>query len=116
MLSENTLSLVQVFDLLNNIYFVKSCGVKTVVENTEKYHLSASVPVKILGKVTFESEYRSDDKKLIPFAILSSDQKTILNKRNIKFRFSRLKKLSSGKEAIVCFPLTRDIMMKLDYM
>lgn len=116
LLDENTVSLVQVFDLLNNLCIVKSRGVKTVVGDIEKYRLCASVSVNLLGKVTFESEYRSDDKKLIPFAILNSDQKTILNKRKIKFRFSKLKKLSSGEEAIICFPLTRDIMMKLDYM
>lgn len=116
-MSENTLSLVQIYDFLNDLGKVKSHGVKTVDGDIEKYRLCASVSVNLLGKVTFESEYSSDDGKLIPLAILSCDQKKILdNRRNIVFRFSKLKKLPSGEEVIICFPLTRNIVRKLQYI
>ena len=115
-MDENTLSLVQVFDFLNNLSIVKSKGVKTVTGDIEKYRLCTSVSVNLLGKVTFESEYRSDDKKLIPFAIFSCEQKRILNNRHVHFRFSKIKKLSTGSDVFICFPLTKDIMAKLDYM
>lgn len=115
-MDENTLSMVQVFDLLNNLGLVMSKGVKTVSGKVEKYRLTTSINVRQLGKVTFESEYSSADKKLIPFAIVSCDQKRILNNRHIHFRFSKNKKTSSGEEMVFCFPLTREIMTKLDYM
>lgn len=115
-MEENTISLVQIYDFLNDLSKVKSRGVKTVDGDIEKYRLCASVSVNLLGKVTFESEYSSDDGKLIPLAIFSCDQKKILDNRNIDFRFSKLKKLSSGEEAIICFPLTRNIVRKLQYI
>jgi len=93
-----------------------SKGVKTVKGKTEKYRLSTSMDINILGKVAFESEYSSDDKKLIPFAILTCDQKKILNRRHIGFRFSIAKRTSTGEKVYFCFPLTKNIMSKLEYM
>ena len=113
---EKKLDLVQVFDLLNNLDIVKNHGVKTFSGKTEKYRLSATVSVHELGNVTLESEYRSDDRKLIPFVILSPEQKKILNNSHVHFRFSKVKELPSGDKRVICFPLTREIITRFNYM